>query len=57
MLGTFLLASLLVPLQLWRSLWSLDMLFRLHPGLRSSLPARRAEEFLAKMDAGTGGLR
>lgn len=55
MLATFLLASLLVPLQLWRSLWSLDMLFRLHPGLRTALPARRAEEFLAKMDAGAGG--
>ncbi|MBQ9726650.1 MAG: DUF4339 domain-containing protein [Kiritimatiellae bacterium] len=57
MLATFLLASLLVPLQLWRSLWALDMLFRLHPELRSALPARRAEEFLAKMDAGAGGAR
>ena len=57
MLATFLLASLLVPLQLWRSLWSLDLLFRLHPELRSSLPPRRAEEFLAKMDAGAGRAR
>ena len=52
MLATFLLAALVMPLQLWRTLWSLDMLFRLHPELRAALPPRRAEEILRKLQGG-----
>lgn len=52
MLATFLLAALVMPLQLWRTLWSLDLLFRLHPELRAALPPRRAEEILRKLQGG-----
>lgn len=52
MLATFVLAALLMPLQLWRALWSLDLLFRLRPDLRSALPPRRAEDVLRAMDGG-----
>lgn len=52
MLATFLLAALVMPLQLWRTLWSLDLLFRLRPDLRAALPPRRAEEFLRRMQGG-----
>lgn len=54
-LARFVLAALVMPLQLWRTLWSLDLLFRLRPELRSALPPRRAEEILRKMQGGARG--
>lgn len=51
-LATFLLAALVMPLQLWRTLWSLDLLFRQHPELRAAVPPRRAEEILRRMQGG-----
>ncbi len=56
-LATFALAALVMPLQLWRTLWSLDLLFRLRPGLRTALPPRRAEEILRRMQGRAGARR